>query len=129
VSYALGWVIAQTPNGSVVWHDGGTTGFGAFIGMLVDKDVGVIVLSNEQNKGLPDAIGLWALDRLLDNPIVDHVADKLKEAAKGRGFEPRRSRQSLPLFEPPTTPVLLIGPPVTSARIPGRRATSRHKAD
>lgn len=80
VSYALGWVIAQTPNGSIVWHNGGTTGFGAFIGMLVDKDVGVIVLSNEQNKGLPDAIGLWALDRLLDNPIVDHVAAKLKEA-------------------------------------------------
>jgi CubicO group peptidase (beta-lactamase class C family) len=80
VSYALGWVIAQTPNGSIVWHNGGTTGFGAFIGMLVDKDVGVIVLSNEQNKGLPDAIGLWALDRLVDNPVVDHVADKLKEA-------------------------------------------------
>jgi CubicO group peptidase (beta-lactamase class C family) len=79
-SYALGWIVAQTPNGSIVWHNGGTTSFGAFIGMLVDKDVGVIVLSNEQNIGLPDAIGLWALDRLLDNPAVDHVADTLKRA-------------------------------------------------
>jgi CubicO group peptidase (beta-lactamase class C family) len=79
-SYALGWIVAQTPNGSIVWHNGGTTSFGAFIGMLVDKDVGVIVLSNEQNMGLPDAIGLWALDRLLDNPAVDHAADTLKRA-------------------------------------------------
>jgi CubicO group peptidase (beta-lactamase class C family) len=103
VSYALGWVIAQTPNGTIVWHNGGTTGFGAFIGMLVDKDVGVIVLSNEQNKGLPDAIGLWALDRLLDNPVVDHVTDKLKEAksnflSEQKSFDkPERPRPFPPL--------------------------------
>jgi CubicO group peptidase (beta-lactamase class C family) len=78
VSYALGWVVAQTPNGSVVWHNGGTNSFGAFVGMA--KNVGVIVLTNEQNVGLPDAIGLWALDRLLDNPSVDHVADTLNKA-------------------------------------------------
>jgi CubicO group peptidase (beta-lactamase class C family) len=27
-AYALGWVISQTPNGTVVWHNGGTTSFG-----------------------------------------------------------------------------------------------------
>ena len=58
----------QTPNGSIVWHNGGTNSFGAFIGLLLDNAVGVIVLTNQQNVGLPDAIGLWALDRLLDNP-------------------------------------------------------------
>ena len=79
-SYALGWVVAQTPNGGIIWHNGGTTSFGAFVGMMVDKDVGVIVLSNEQNVGMPDALGLWMLDRLLDNPPVDHVADTLKRA-------------------------------------------------
>jgi hypothetical protein len=39
----------------------------------------VIVLSNS-NVDLPDAIGMWALDRLLDNPAVDYVAAKLKDA-------------------------------------------------
>jgi hypothetical protein len=24
-AYALGWVISQTPNGTVVWHNGGTS--------------------------------------------------------------------------------------------------------
>ncbi len=80
ISYALGWAIQQTQNGSIVWHDGGTNGFGAYVGMVPDKSVGVIVLTNEMNVGFPDAIGLWTLDRILDNPKVDYVADTLKAA-------------------------------------------------
>jgi CubicO group peptidase (beta-lactamase class C family) len=85
VSYALGWVIQQTPNGTIVWHNGGTFGFGAYIGMVPDKDVGVIVLTNAVNMGMPDAVGLWTLDQLLGNPKADHVADRLKAA--GANFE------------------------------------------
>jgi CubicO group peptidase (beta-lactamase class C family) len=33
ISYALGWIIQQTQNGSIVWHNGGTNGFGAYVGM------------------------------------------------------------------------------------------------
>jgi CubicO group peptidase (beta-lactamase class C family) len=76
--YALGWVIQQTPNGNIIWHDGGTSSFGAYVGMVPDKNLGVIVLTNETNVGFPDAIGLWSLDRILDNPEVDHVAEALK---------------------------------------------------
>jgi CubicO group peptidase (beta-lactamase class C family) len=81
--YANGWIVTQTPNGNIVWHNGGTDGFGAMIAMSLDKDVGVIVLTNEGNQGFPDAVGLWMLDRLLDNPAVDHAAVSLK-AAKAR---------------------------------------------
>jgi CubicO group peptidase (beta-lactamase class C family) len=80
LSYALGWVVQQTPNGSIVWHNGGTSSFGAYVGMLPDRDVGIVVLSNENNVGLPDAIGQWTLDRVLGNPEVDHVAHALKAA-------------------------------------------------
>ena len=51
--------------------------------MAPDKGVGIIVLTNETNVGFPDAIGLWTLDRVLDNPKVDYVANTLK-AAKTR---------------------------------------------
>jgi CubicO group peptidase (beta-lactamase class C family) len=80
MSYALGWVVQHTPNGNIVWHNGGTTSFGAYIGIAPDKNVGVIVLTNEVNVGFPDAVGLWVLDRILNNPKVDHVADKLTAA-------------------------------------------------
>ena len=80
VSYALGWVIQQTPNGTIVWHNGGTSSFGAYIGLVPDRDVGVIVLTNAANMGMPDALGLWTVDRLLGNPEADHVAERLQAA-------------------------------------------------
>ncbi len=82
-SYASGWVIQQTPNGEIVWHNGGTPNFGAYVGLLPEKNVGVIVLTNEENQGLPDAVGRWTLDRILGNPELDDVAIRHKAAVDG----------------------------------------------
>ena len=79
-SYALGWLLQQTPNGNIAWHNGGTLSFGAMVILQLERKVGVIVLSNQQNVGMPDAIGLWTIDRLLDNPEVDYGAQKLAQA-------------------------------------------------
>jgi hypothetical protein len=97
VSYAMGWVVQQTPNGSIIWHNGGTNGSGAFVGMQPDRDVGVIVLTNAQNMGYPDAIGLWLFDRILDNPEIDHVGNSLKGAKT-------RYEASESLFDRPKSP-------------------------
>jgi CubicO group peptidase (beta-lactamase class C family) len=80
-SYALGWLISQTPNGNIVWHNGATeSGYGSYVGMVPDKNIGVILLTNETNMGFPDVLGRWLLDRMLDSPKIDYVAEKLKEA-------------------------------------------------
>lgn len=102
LAYAMGWVIQSTPNGRIVWHNGGTLSYGAYIGMAPDRDVGVIVLSNEANVGLPDAIGEWVLDRLLGNPEVDHAANKLKaaRAAAEAGKQTDAALQSPTLLTP-----------------------------
>ena len=78
--YAMGWIISLTPNGKVIWHNGGTPGFGAFVGFSPDKHVGVVILTNEGNYGLPDSIGLWIFDWILDNPPVDYVAAAFQRA-------------------------------------------------
>jgi CubicO group peptidase (beta-lactamase class C family) len=78
--YALGRIIQLTPNGNIIWHNGSTTGFGSFVGIVPDKNVSVIVLTNEENVDFPDALGLWTLNCILDNPKIDHVADALKAA-------------------------------------------------
>jgi CubicO group peptidase (beta-lactamase class C family) len=80
IAYAYGWVIQQTPNGTIVWHNGGTTAFGAFVGLQLDRRLGIVVLSNQANVGFPDAVGEWALARLLGNPDSDPGADKLAAA-------------------------------------------------
>jgi CubicO group peptidase (beta-lactamase class C family) len=100
ISYAMGWVTRATPNGRVIWHSGSTDAFGAFAGFLPDKDVGVVVLTNETNAGLPDAIGEWLFDRLLGNPEVDNVGLRF-DAAMAR-FEAAKILFARPVHPRPT---------------------------
>jgi CubicO group peptidase (beta-lactamase class C family) len=106
VVYANGWLVTQTPNGNIVWHNGGTNSFGAMIAMSLDRDVGVIVLTNEEQQNLADAVGMWALDRLLGNPVVDYAAAALK-AAKARfaNLEKMFAKPANPRPFPPQTPL------------------------
>jgi CubicO group peptidase (beta-lactamase class C family) len=78
--YAMGWIISMTPNGRVVWHNGGTGGFGAFVGFSPEKHVGVVILTNEGNNGLPDSIGMWIFDWILGNQPTDYVAAAFQRA-------------------------------------------------
>jgi CubicO group peptidase (beta-lactamase class C family) len=80
VFYAMGWIRLETPNGVAIWHNGGTPSFGAFVGFIPDRKAGIVLLTNQTNVGFPDALGVWLLDRLFDNPKIDYVAKKLKEA-------------------------------------------------
>lgn len=91
MSYAIGWVASATPNGRIIWHNGGTTGFGAHVGFLPDRSVGIVVLTNLVNSGFPDAVALWFYDRILGNATVDNVALAL-ESARAREAEERRDR-------------------------------------
>ncbi|WP_119268808.1 serine hydrolase domain-containing protein [Taklimakanibacter deserti] len=104
--YAMGWVVQLTPNGQIVWHNGGTPAFGAFIGTVRDKDVGVIVLTNEANVGLPDALGEWVLHKLLGNTVDDLVALKLKAAKEGEAASTAIFAKSAAAVEtPPLKPL------------------------
>ncbi len=104
--YGMGWLTSLTPNGNVVWHNGGTYGFGAYIGMLVDKDVGVIILTNAEQVGFPDAVGAWTFDRLLGNPAVDHAANTLKAAtAKFEAADKPFAKPANPRPFPPLAPL------------------------
>jgi CubicO group peptidase (beta-lactamase class C family) len=106
VFYALGWVVQQTPKGNIIWHNGGTTSFGAYIGFVPETGVGVTVLTNETNVGFPDAVGLWVLDRILDNPSVDHVTKTLEAAkAKYEGMQKQFAKPNKPRPSPPLAPL------------------------
>jgi CubicO group peptidase (beta-lactamase class C family) len=96
-NYAYGWAVTQTANGTIVWHNGGTSAFGAFVGLLLDHDIGVIILTNQTNVGMPDGVGMWTLDRLLGNAPVDHAAVALARAKAG-------AESSIKLFAKPANP-------------------------
>lgn len=58
----IGWGIMKVEDDEMIWHDGGTGGYTAFIGFLVKKKIGVALLSNSYvDAGVTD-IGLHLLN-------------------------------------------------------------------
>ncbi|MGO4781946.1 hypothetical protein AB4084_41305, partial [Lysobacter sp. 2RAB21] len=43
LSYAVGWIVMTTPRGRVIWHNGGTSGFGTHVGFLPDGKTGIVI--------------------------------------------------------------------------------------
>lgn len=80
LSYALGWYNYLTPKGNILWHDGDALSFGSFVGLVPDKNIGIIILTNETNVTAPNSLGVWVLDRILGNAEHDPVAENLKNA-------------------------------------------------
>ena len=80
VFYDLGWYNYLTPNGNLLWHDGDALSFGSFVGLVPDKNIGIIILTNETNVEAPNSLGPWVLDRILGNAKHDPVAENLKNA-------------------------------------------------
>jgi len=80
VFYDLGWYNYLTPNGNILWHDGDALSFGSFVGLVPDKNIGIIILTNETNVEAPNSLGPWVLDRILGNAKHDPVTENLKNA-------------------------------------------------
>jgi CubicO group peptidase (beta-lactamase class C family) len=74
---ALGWHVATLHNVEMVWENGQTAGYRAFIGYVPKKRIGVVVLSNSANT--IDDIGVHILDK--DSPLrVLHREAEIKPA-------------------------------------------------
>jgi CubicO group peptidase (beta-lactamase class C family) len=72
---ALGWHLAR--KGTLVWHNGQTSGYHSYCGFVPDKKVGVVVLSNT-GTGLVDELGVKLVDQLLGKDVEPI---KLRETA------------------------------------------------
>lgn len=108
LSYAIGWVVMATPHGRVIWHNGGTSGFGAHAGFLPDAKTGIVILTNTVNQGLPDALALWFYDRVLGNPAVDNVALAATAMRKNREKE-KQEAAGFVVGPDPANPALFAG--------------------
>jgi CubicO group peptidase (beta-lactamase class C family) len=57
----LAWITTEVGERTVVWHNGGTGGFGSFIGVDAAARRGVAVLTNSTHTGRLDAAGISVL--------------------------------------------------------------------
>jgi CubicO group peptidase (beta-lactamase class C family) len=70
-SYAMGWMVEDYRNALSWQHGGNTLGMTAAVGMLPEKKVGVVVLSNMQSAQLPALLEQYVFDRELGAPMKD----------------------------------------------------------
>lgn len=64
--YGMGWLNQTFNDGtSLVWHNGSIAGFTTFIGMLPERDIGLVVLNNMDTSGAGLLFYQYALNLLL----------------------------------------------------------------
>ncbi len=90
-TYGMGWIV-QDYRHELVWqHGGNTPGMTTAVGMLPEKKFGIVVLSNMDHSGLPDALMRYAFDRHLGAPVKDYVAEGLARVAVAAAAAARRA--------------------------------------
>jgi CubicO group peptidase (beta-lactamase class C family) len=71
--YCQGWMYEEQPGyPSFVWHNGETFGNHAMVLMIPDRNTGIVILANEADASLPDALGRTFYNRYVgrENPDV-----------------------------------------------------------
>jgi YD repeat-containing protein len=87
VSYGMGFFISQYRGHKRVEHGGNLDGFSAELAFLPNDGIGVIVLTNLDGTGLPNAIAYNVFDRLLGLDQTPWSQRYLQQEIKGRESE------------------------------------------
>ncbi len=106
--YGQGWSLSDYRGHKLVWHTGGWPGQVSRLTLVPGKELGVVVLTNQEVGAAFNAITMSVLDAFLDAPETDWVAAYAASVAKSRDnadeqwrkhVEARntRSKPSLPL--------------------------------
>ncbi len=83
-AYGLGWGIVSYRGHYYVSHDGGTDGFTSAVSLLPQDGIGIVVLANKNLTNLARYITLEAVDRILELPFCDWLAEGLEQVQKSR---------------------------------------------
>jgi len=68
----LNWIVTTAVDGNVIWHNGGTGGYHAFVGFDPDRGVGAVVLTNSSH--YTDDIGLHLINPTI--PLREPPAER-----------------------------------------------------
>ena len=97
-TYGMGWMVEDYRHVLMWEHGGNTPGMTTAVGMLPEKKIGVVVLSNMDHTQLPAMLMRYVFDRHLDAPMRDHVAEAAARAVAQR--RPDTAAAHLPAVPP-----------------------------
>jgi CubicO group peptidase (beta-lactamase class C family) len=67
----LGWAITRRDGETIIWHNGRTGGYYAFVGFLPERQRGLVLLSNASHDGDALAVNLLRGEYALPEPLRD----------------------------------------------------------
>jgi len=109
LGYGEGWIVSSYRGEKLVWHTGGWPGMVSRVTLVPGRNLGVVVLTNQEAGGAFNAITMEVLDAYLQPArrtdwiaayaaAADKARDKAEEAWAARvAARDARSRPSLPL--------------------------------
>jgi hypothetical protein len=85
-SYGLGWRMNDYRGRKVVWHTGGIVGFLAYVGLVPEEKLGIVVLSNGDlgYELLPQSLAMRITDLYLGAPVRDWSGELFAAMAADR---------------------------------------------
>jgi CubicO group peptidase (beta-lactamase class C family) len=98
--YGLGWMMHDYRGKKVLHHGGATDGMGAFIGLVPEQDLGVVVLQNTSQSPLLSLLGYRIIDAYLGVPASEWTSlEPISSPARPGAERPEGpvSAPSLPL--------------------------------
>jgi CubicO group peptidase (beta-lactamase class C family) len=106
--YALGWMVRDYHGRKLVGHTGGVGGFVSRVMLVPEENLGVVVLTNDEEDGAFDSILYHVLDHYFNLPPTDWIAayksvrdmdekDAAETIKKAEGARAADSKPSLPL--------------------------------
>jgi CubicO group peptidase (beta-lactamase class C family) len=106
--YGLGWFLKDYRGLGLVSHGGAIRGMRAWVGLLPEKNLGVVVLTNLPETTLPQAIGMRVFDQHLTATPKDWSALYLAESRAARERAAAEAQKTIAARVPGTTPTLAL---------------------
>src|SRR5262249_51077658 len=105
-AYGLGWRMNDYLGRKMVWHTGGIVGFLAYVGMVPEENLGIVVLTNGDigYELIPQSMAYWIVDRQIGAPNRDWSAELLTAMQGERERNRQAARQLESSRVPGTTP-------------------------
>ena len=107
-SYALSWVTQSYRGTRLVWHNGDIDGMAAWVGIVPDQKLGVVILSNLDAGRLRDAIFFRIVDSYTDKEPLDFSPRLLEMHRNALQQRDEREKEWQGLNDDPVKPSLPI---------------------
>ena len=103
--YCNGWIYEETKPFPVVWHNGQTSGYQSIIAFWPEQKTGIVVLANNRNTSVPEALVFYLNDLFFNNgsqhnwskEFLDAFNKKQKDNIAKRLIKPDKPVSLLPL--------------------------------